>query len=175
MSSLRGQVRAGSSRRDDFPLRRSKTALLVIDVQTYVTSPPQSISPEGDYLWNQAVPRMVRNLQLLLQAFRAARDEPDDSSVAGGCEVIFTYLQAATNDGRDISLDYKLSGPQLAGIPRVGEKDLFLSQLQPDLETGKGDILLPKTSCSVFQSTNLNYLLRNLGIDQLVVAGQLTD
>ena len=45
----------------------------------------------------------------------------------------------------------------------------------PDQATGKGDILIPKTSCSVFQSTNLDYVLRNLNIEQVVVCGQLTD
>ena len=53
--------------------------------------------------------------------------------------------------------------------------DIFLDNLRPDLSCGKGDILLPKTSCSVFQSTNLDYLLRNLGVEQLVIVGQLTD
>ena len=37
------------------------------------------------------------------------------------------------------------------------------------------DILIPKTSCSVFQSTNIDYVLRNLGVRYLVVVGQLTN
>ena len=37
------------------------------------------------------------------------------------------------------------------------------------------DILIPKTSCSVFNSTNIAYVLRNLQIEQIVLVGQLTD
>jgi nicotinamidase-related amidase len=36
-------------------------------------------------------------------------------------------------------------------------------------------MLLPKTSSGVFNSTNIEYLLRNLGITHLVVAGIMTD
>ena len=39
----------------------------------------------------------------------------------------------------------------------------------------KGDIVIPKTACSVFTSTNIKYVLDNLFIEQLVICGQLTD
>ena len=35
--------------------------------------------------------------------------------------------------------------------------------------------MLPKTSSGVFNSTSIEYLLRNIGIDTLVVTGFLTD
>ena len=37
------------------------------------------------------------------------------------------------------------------------------------------EILIPKTSCSVFCSTNVHYVLRNLGTRYLLVCGQLTN
>ena len=37
------------------------------------------------------------------------------------------------------------------------------------------EIVLPKTSSGVFNSTNLDYLLRNLGVRFLIVAGIVTD
>ena len=37
------------------------------------------------------------------------------------------------------------------------------------------EIVLPKTSSGVFNSTNLDYVLRNLGMDNVVVSGFLTD
>ena len=40
---------------------------------------------------------------------------------------------------------------------------------------GEDEIVLPKTSSSVFISTNIDYVLRNLGIRFLLVAGVLTD
>ena len=37
------------------------------------------------------------------------------------------------------------------------------------------EIVLPKTSSSVFISTNIDYVLRNLGVRSLIIAGVLTD
>ena len=37
------------------------------------------------------------------------------------------------------------------------------------------EILFPKTSSSVFISTNIDYVLRNLGTRYLIIAGCLTD
>jgi ureidoacrylate peracid hydrolase len=37
------------------------------------------------------------------------------------------------------------------------------------------EIVLPKTSSSVFISTNIDYVLRNLGVRQLVITGLVTD
>ena len=163
--SLLDRVKPGISRRVDFSLRRNKCALLIIDVQKYLTYPGH------EHFHKFALPRAMKNIETMAYHFRSVRDTPN----ATGCEVIFTYVQSSTKDGRDMSLDYKLSGPMLANIPRIGDTDVFVPDCMPDPHTGKGDILLPKTSCSVFQSTNIDYLLRNLGIEQIVVCGQLTD
>jgi nicotinamidase-related amidase len=40
---------------------------------------------------------------------------------------------------------------------------------------GEDDLVISKTSSSVFNSTNIDYLLRNIGIEDLVVTGFLTD
>ena len=37
------------------------------------------------------------------------------------------------------------------------------------------EIVLAKTSSSVFISTNIDYVLRNLGVKQLVISGVITD
>ena len=39
----------------------------------------------------------------------------------------------------------------------------------------RDEIVIPKTSSSLFNSTNIDYLLRNIGIEDLVVTGFLTD
>lgn len=87
-------------------------------------------------------------------------------------QIIFTYLEAMTDDYRDISLDYKLSGPKFSNLPTASNPAKFLPNVSPI--TGK-DILIPKTSCSVFCSTNLNYILHNLHIESLVICGQITN
>jgi nicotinamidase-related amidase len=165
-TSLQELVRRGLSKRTDFPLVPSKATLLIIDVQEYCCS-----APGPDYYHQQSLPRMLQNIQLLLPAFRKHRDE---SSYGG--EVIFTMIQAQTKNGRDISLDYKFSGTSFDNIPTIEtpHDEIFLESVRPDT-SGKGDIVVPKTACSVFNSTNLQYLLRNLMVEQLIVCGQFTE
>jgi nicotinamidase-related amidase len=52
-----------------------------------------------------------------------------------------------------------------------------LPEGQPIAEIGVRDneIVLPKSSSGVFNSTNIDYVLRNLGIRYLIVAGVVTD
>lgn len=186
--SLVESIRAGVSKRTDFPLVASRSALLIIDVQRYCCE----LRPGVPYYYkNESLPRMLRNIEDLLVAFRKKRDAssndsgPGSSSInqsqesaTGFPEVIFVVIQSMTNDGRDMSIDYKLSGPYFKDIPNVDSTDeeIFLpGALTPNRKDGKGDIVLTKTACSAFATTNLDRLLRNLFVEQLVICGQLTD
>ena len=44
-----------------------------------------------------------------------------------------------------------------------------------ELAPAADEIVFPKTSSSVFISTNIDYVLRNLGVKYLIIAGVLTD
>jgi len=77
-------------------------------------------------------------------------------------------IENVTADGRDRSLDYKLSN---MGFP-MGSPE---AQVIPALAPQSHEIVLPKSSSSVFTSTILDYLLRNIGIEDVFVAGCLTD
>ena len=44
-----------------------------------------------------------------------------------------------------------------------------------EIAPGADDIVIPKTSSGVFNSTNIDYVLRNLGIHYLVISGVVTD
>jgi ureidoacrylate peracid hydrolase len=167
--SLAEFVIPGKSSRDEFPLITSRAALLVIDVQEYLSEPANE-TERNSYFFQEALPRTVKNIGKLLSAFRQVRDKE-----TRGCEVIFTYLEALTKDCRDVSLDYKLSGPKLARLPNSAtDPAKFLPEVSPST-AGRGDIKIPKTSCSVFPSTNLRYVLQSLHIEQLLITGQLTD
>ena len=73
-----------------------------------------------------------------------------------------------TRDGRDRSLDYKISG---INVPR-GSKD---AQVLDEIAPADDEMIFRKTSSSVFVSTNIDYLLRNLGVRSLIVTGIMTD
>jgi nicotinamidase-related amidase len=101
--------------------------------------------------------RVIPNIGELLGAFRGS-----------GLEVIYTVIENLTQDGRDRSLDYRLSN---LGFAKGSEEAQVVAELAP----ARDEIVLPKTSSSVFNSTVLDYLLRNMGVEELFVAGLLTD
>ncbi len=132
-----------------------RTCLLLIDTQNYVWNPQVAqLHPYFDETLRTVV---MPNLRPLLDAFRAA-----------GGEVMYTVMENLTADGRDRSLDYKLSQFFIA-------KGSWEAKVLDDVAPQGDEIVLPKTSSGVFNSTNIEYLLRNIGIDTLVVTGFLTD
>jgi ureidoacrylate peracid hydrolase len=71
-------------------------------------------------------------------------------------------------DGRDRSLDYKITG---FNVPKGSWDGKVIDALSPN----EDEIILPKTSSSVFVSTHIDYILRNLGVKQLIISGLITD
>ena len=141
-------------------------ALLFIDVQNYCAAADggeyahlDPAAREERYGWFFATMRdvAVPNMQRLQAACRR-----------GGIEVLYTTIESLTQDGRDRSLDYKISGLH---VPRGSWDGRVIDAIAPSPD----EIVLPKTSSSVFISTNVDYLLRNLGVRSLIVAGVLTD
>jgi nicotinamidase-related amidase len=138
----------------DRPILKGRAALLVIDAQNATFDPAFGwATPE---LKEAAAASVLPNIASLLEAIRGA-----------GLEVIFTVMENATADGRDRSLDYKLSGIDIA-------KGSWAARVVDALAPRHDEIVLPKTSSSVFNSTNLDYLLRNIGIEDVFVTGFLT-
>ena len=139
----------------DRPIVKGRAALLIIDVQNGTFGPAQAKSkPEFHTL---ASTRVIPNISRLIEAFRG-----------GGLEVIYTVIENLTLDGRDRSLDYKLSDFNFA-------KGSWESRIVAEIAPQGDEIVLPKTSSSPFNSTNLDYLLSNIGIEDVFVVGFLTD
>lgn len=139
----------------DRPIEPERTCLLLIDTQNYVWNADVARRlPNFDATVRE---RVLPNLRRLIEGFREA-----------GAEVMYTVMENMTRDGRDRSLDYKLSKFFIA-------KGSWEAKVLDDLRPGEDEIVLPKTSSGVFNSTNIEYLLRNIGIDTLVVTGFLTD
>jgi nicotinamidase-related amidase len=139
----------------DRPIRKGRTVLLVIDVQN-VTFSPRDAGTRPEF-HAAATTRVIPNIVRLLAAFRRAN-----------LEIIYTVMENLTEDGRDRSLDYKLSGISIA-------KGSWEAKVVDDIAPARDEIVLSKTSSSVFNSTNLDYLLRNMGIEDVFVTGFLTD
>jgi nicotinamidase-related amidase len=145
----------------DGPFQSGATALLLIDMQRIWLEPGvDPIHPErgADHPFYRTTSSVtIPNQERLLEAARAH-----------GVEVLHTIIQSLTEDGRDRSLDHKLTPIHIP--PSLAER-LPVPSLTP-----KGDeILIPKTSSGVFNSTNIDYVLKNLGVTHLVIAGIMTD
>jgi ureidoacrylate peracid hydrolase len=150
----------------DVPVEAAHTTLLFIDVQNYCARPDggefkniPAAERRAKYGWffEQMETRVVPNMQRLRAGCRAA-----------GIEVMYTLIRNLTSDGRDRSLDYKITG---FDVP----PDSWDGQMIDALAPGNDEIVLPKTSSNVFISTNIDYLLRNLGTKYLVISGIVTD
>jgi nicotinamidase-related amidase len=137
------------------PIRKGHAALLVIDVQNATLRREHATARREFH--RAATTRVIPNIGRLLATFRAS-----------GLEVIYTVMENLTEDGRDRSLDYKLSGMSVA-------RGSWEAQVIAAIAPARDEIVLPKTSSSVFNSTNLAYLLRNMGIEDVFAAGFLTD
>ena len=82
--------------------------------------------------------------------------------------MLYTTIESMTRDGRDRSLDYKITG---FNVPKGSWDAQVLDAVKPFDD----EMQFPKTSSSVFISTNIHYILGNLGVDFLIVSGLLTD
>lgn len=149
----------------DVPIEQGKTALLFIDVQKY-SAPgggayahlaPAEIEAGYGYFFRAMQERAIPNMQRLQRAARRA-----------GVEVMYTVIESLTRDGRDLSLDYKISR---LFCPK-GSRD---AEVIDEIAPAGDEILIPKTSSSVFVSTHIHYVLGNLGVKYLILAGALTD
>jgi ureidoacrylate peracid hydrolase len=150
----------------EIPLVPADSALLFIDVQNFGANrqggefaglSAAELEEKYGYYFAQLETVAVPNMRRLQAACRAA-----------GIEVMYAVIESLTKDGRDRSLDYKITGFH---VPRGSWDAKVLDEIAP----GDDEIVLPKTSSSVFISTNIDYVLRNLSVRQLVIAGLVTD
>ena len=90
-----------------------------------------------------------------------------DACRESGIEVIHTKIESLTDDGRDRSLEHKRLGIH---HPPGSTDAQFLEEIAPHGD----EIVLTKTCGGVFNGTNIEYVLRNLGIANLIVVGVIT-
>lgn len=145
-------------------LHPETTALLVIDMQYADAHMEYGIMAQRremgqlvglDYFATQLA-TIIPNTQRLQAAFRT-----------GGYEVIFARIQSATKDGRDrggAHKDLKIFSPP-------GSKEAEILEEVAPLED---ELVFAKTTGSVFNGTNIHYVLTNMGIKNLVMTGVMT-
>ena len=150
----------------DVPLISENSALLFVDVQNFSANrqgaefkdlPDAEFTGKYGWYFDMLNVTVIPNMQRIQHAARNA-----------GVEVMYTTIESLTSDGRDRSLDYKITG---FNVPKGSWDGKVIDQISPE----KDEIVLPKSSSSVFVSTHIDYVLRNLGVKQLVISGLITD
>jgi ureidoacrylate peracid hydrolase len=150
----------------ELPLVAEQSALLFIDVQNfnahrdggeYSGLTQSEFDQRFGWLFARLENAVLPNMQRLQTACRKRK-----------IEVLYTTIESLTSDGRDRSLDYKITGFNVA-------KGSWDGKVLDAIAPCEDEIWLPKSSSSVFISTHIDYILRNLGVRQLVVCGLLTD
>lgn len=150
----------------ELPLVPAQSALLFIDVQNFAAHrdgaefgglTQEEFARKYGWFFSELDTRVIPNMQALQKACRASR-----------VEVVYTTIESLTLDGRDRSLDYKITGFNVAKGSWDGK---VIDQIAPEGD----EIVFPKSSSSVFVSTHIDYVLRNMGVRQLVIAGLITD
>lgn len=145
--------------------RQADTALLCVDIQYGDAHADYGVlrrmresgnSEVVDYYRDRLEAQVIPNVRRLQGACRAA-----------GVEVIHTKIESLTQDGRDRSLEHKRLNIH---HPPGSIEAQFREEVAP-----QGDeIVLTKTCGGVFNGTNIEYVLRNLGIRELIIAGVIT-
>jgi len=150
----------------EFPLEPRRSALVVIDLTYQQASREHGIckriADDGfgddlDYYLTRMEQSVVPNVARLADAFRSV-----------GSPVIHTRCVSLRGDGSDQTWRHRSFGL----VCTLDSKDAqFLDEVAPQ----EGDIVLNKTGSSVFNSTNVEHLLRNMGITTIVVSGIFTN
>lgn len=150
------------SPKPQLPLLPSYTALMMIDLQ-YVDAHPDygtmAVARDGGLLDNfkyyleRLQGQVLPNVQRLQAAFRVR-----------AMELVHVHIESLTLDGRDRGIAYKQLG---ISAPRGSKDAEFLPEIAP-----QGDeIVISKTTASPFNSSVIDYVLRNVGIKQIVLTG----
>ena len=153
--------------RDAPPIEDRKAALVTIDLQYLDAHPDGWVGRVArnrgreEHLrerW-EGIDAIVPNVRRLQDAFREA-----------GQEVVHVRVAYRTRDARDAGLAY-MPAADLEGDERDERDDDFLPEVAP-----RGDeMVFSKKSASVFSTTEIDDVLRRMGIDHLVVTGIVTD
>jgi nicotinamidase-related amidase len=150
----------------EFPVEARSTALVVIDLTLQQASRDHGIcrriredglSDDLEYYLTRMEGTVVPNVACLANAFRQL-----------GAPVIYTRCVSLRGDGSDQTWRHRSFG-------LVCSLDSEDAQILDEVAPQQGDILLDKTGSSVFNSTNAEHLLRNMGITTLVVTGIFTN
>jgi nicotinamidase-related amidase len=135
------------------PLEDRRIALVTIDMQ-YLDA-----HPDG---WVGRVARRAGKAEIMQPRWDAFR--------AAGQEVVHVRVAYKTADGRDAGRAHMPTADLEAT-----ERDARDDELLPEVAAQGDEMIFSKKTASVFNSTEIDDVLRRMGIDHLVMTGIVTD
>ena len=145
-------------------IRAGTTALLIVDMQRHSAHRDGATLRKVRAAGFEDVARgFCERLDLIVPNIRRLQV----ASRAAGLEVIHVRIASMTTDGRDRGPSHKKLGH--AAAPASPDAEIL-----PELAPAGDELVFNKTAGSVFCATNIEYVLRNLGITTLVVTGIVT-
>jgi len=159
----------------DFRIDWTRSALLLIDLQNYGCNPRAGVAamlaarhPEiAGYYVPRLTEIVIPNARRLLAAFRGA-----------GLPVLFTRHGPLLADGSDmIARRRRRDADSVAttATPTLWNRGTFEHAVIDELAPCDGELVIDKNTSSAFNSTGIEWLLRNKGIETLIVGGMATD
>ncbi len=154
-------------------LQPGATALVVVDMQRYMTDPAYSSRWSADgadaYYFSRCQDTVLPNISRLTDCFRAA-GEP------------VVYLRIAYRDPGLADVPAGVCRKRLAcqladaaGAPYTLHADDPAAAIDPRVAPRAGDVVVEKTGTGAFCSSPLDLVLRCRGVSRLVFCGGLTD
>jgi nicotinamidase-related amidase len=148
-------------------LRPPSTALMIIDMQYLSACRTTGMgrwlndngrADEGRYRFDRIEQLLVPNIRTLLSFFREHR-----------LQVVHVVLASQMEGARDVVAHSRVHEAEFGNEPGRIE-----TQILDELAPTPNEPVVQKLSASAFNSSNIDFLLRSLGIDTVVVAGVST-
>ena len=150
----------------------ARTALLVVDMQRAYVDPAIGVGPTLQErfpdIYQRYYPRLAQTvLPNILRLQEFFRDH--------GLEVIYTRIGLQLPEGRDLPPWSWRAAQVSRHESNLYPKDSLEYEIVPELAPLPHELVLDKNSASPFASTALDQFLRNMGVENLVVTGLLTN
>ena len=157
-----------------FDVDWGKTGLLVIDFQNYSSNAKCGVTrmlveryPDVASYYVPRIQETISRTRRLLDAFRRLNRE-----------VVFTRHGALLKDGRDMILRRQRRDTDARAQtdrPTLWAKGSHEHDVVAELEPMDHELVIDKNASSPFNGTGIDQLLRNMGLETLVVTGMATD
>ena len=156
-------------------IKPDKSALLIIDMQEYQVRKEWAVYRLNnavvpgmlDYFMEETATVAEPNIRKLVDFFREHN-----------LQIIYTMLSSFDKNGNDLTPGFQALNRiarQQVGDAAFPHKDHPGSKIIDLLKPEERDLVVIKNTSSVFTSTKLEFILRNMGIEQLFVTGVVTN